>query len=462
MTLEFLNPCMAPSPDRKTKSCRGLLRQLLRSTCVRCKMQSTTLSQWTAGMHLHFRHALFEMEAAVYREVTGKTVGRNHVETWSATTHRLCLLRASYSILGDRHHASTFWRKLFQPDHRFHCIAAVLQSGNDDRVKWNQLVFRPNASSVDSLHKGLLHSLRDVDVSPQTTGEHFKMEIVRSLCHRCVALREPLILTLLVEHTSEPIEALVHYILNAFESAYSVRCSLLDALKLLSQEEKRLVKFCLLYSKKMRQFGVRYARDELKCAAVNSGHNEDRWLVFCNYCMELLTYTNIGKRPPSFGPYLHSEMLQMRCFKCDSAELVAIPCGNPARGISLEMGHPDRHPVGFCRGRRKCTNVSGYPSRECSQCCSSRRQLEPDESFLHGGTCLDSDKGFEECCAACQHCWRKDPGLAERLRARPVQRTADPDPKPACSVAGSEASRKMFRSACMRAALDKKRKLLIK
>lgn len=486
VSLEFLNQCMAKTLDRDSESpCRQLLRRLVRESCGHTKAKDGAVEQWISGMHPNFRRALFEMEACDYRSVTKKTIGRDRVEKWTPAAHKLCLLHACYSVVCE---LPCLAGKLLEPALRQECVAAAMLSGSENRVKWSKLLFRSRTSSVDALVKKLLYRLRDVDASPRSTCEHYAAELARSLIQKSAGFHAPLVVTILVgaPELQPAAETLLHDLMSISKGEQVAPSSCAEAVKLLSDEEKRLLKFALLYHRKLRQFSVRYADDGLKCAAPSSGSSsesqrgaEDRWLVFCCYCSELLTYTNIGKRPPSFGPYLQSEAMEMRCYKCDSAELVALPCGDVTRGVSLELSHPDRHPVGFCRGQRRCRNVCAYPSRECSDCWSMRRRLDggdfAEECFLHEGTCLVSCAGPDSWCPSCRHYWRTDPSLVERLRlaaslkkkgtrteARSPVRSTSPAPPVEAAVVGSEASRRNFRSACRRAAHAKDRKRLLK
>lgn len=480
VTLEFLNQCLVKTVERSSASpCRKLLRQLIRVSCGLTRAKEGAVVQWIGLMHPSFRRALFEMEAYHYRVVTGKTLGRDRVENWTPAAHKLCLLHACYSVVCE---VPCVADKLLEPLRRLERVSALLLSGSENQVKWSSLLFRARSSSADTLLKRLLHSLRDVDASPVSACEHYATELARSLIQKTAGFHTPLVATALVGAPLQlATETVLHDLMSASKGKQVALSSCVESAKALPEEEKRLLKFCLLYHRKLRQFGVRYADDGLKCAAPSGssevrGDGDERWLVFCCYCSELLTYTNIGKRPPSFGPYLQSEAMEMRCFRCDSAELAAVPCGDETRGTSLELSHPDRYPVGFCCGQRRCRNVCAYPLRECSRCWSVRTRLgggrSAEERFLHEGTCLASSPGPDGCCASCRHYWRRDPSLVERLRsaaspkgrgteAEPPVRSASPTP-PAMAVVGSEASRRHFRLACKRSADAKERKRLLK
>jgi hypothetical protein len=418
------------------------------------------LKELVRQMHSPFRMALFEMEAACYREVTGRTLGRNQIEGWSVVEHKLCLLRMAYSAMRESvvHDLSDIQRHV-------DCIEELMRDGCQQKVKWGQLVFKNEAYSLDALHKAMLHRLRNVDAVPQSSKEHCQMTWALSLLQRGIHSMFPLGVLLLVEDLPDNVTAVICNLRCLLESKETTQASVNKVMCVLTPMEERLMKFSLLYYKKMSQFSIRYASNHivaLKCMSEYT-ETEDIFYVLCLYCNELLTYRNISKRPPSFGPYLHSEMLEMRCFKCDSTNLTMIPCSNMVKRVALELGHPDRHAVSFCHGRRTCLKVLGHPSRVCPECHASLPEKSDNmETYYHSGTCLDSSKESGDYCFSCKYFWMKDPKLTERLKRKPDSPKCEATAPKAISIEGTANSRKRFRFACEKAMLIKQRKTLTK
>lgn len=460
--MELVNPSLLDQTWKKNPCCSSLLRRLVKLTCLQCKVQELVMGGLFCRMHSPFREALFEMEARCYREVTGITLGRDQIENWSATEHKLCLLRLAYSAMRGSSEAVLGLNDIQK---HLDCIDELMQNGNAQKVKWGQLVFKSGAVSVDALHKSMLHYLRNVDVTSQSSSEHFQMLWARCLLQRCIPSEFPLGIIPLVENISDDASAVLYDLRCLLENGETTQASVTKVMRVLTPSEARLIKFCLLYYKKMCQFTIRYANEDtaaMKCTAYGK-ETEDAFFVLCLYCNELLTYRNISKRPPSFGPYLNSEMLEMRCFKCDSTDLVMIPCGDVEKGVLLELGHPDRHAVSFCRGRRSCLKISGYPSRVCTECQASLAgQGDNLEKFHHSGTCLDSSKESGDYCLSCKYFWMKDSKLTERLKKKQCSPKLEPIQTKAISIEGSTNSRKRFRFACEKAMRIKQRKTLTK
>lgn len=449
VAMELRNPSSVVEywkPKHRFESkCTSALRKLLQTVCMQTKLHETCTADLLSRLHITFRHALFEMEAMCHWQVTGRVIGRDDIENWNAGQHKLCLLHLAYSSMEkDMGVLDVQWRLTR--------IELLMQSGMS-KVPWSQLILIPKTVSVDCLNRSIMHTLRHVDATPLSYEEHSNMITARIILQRCATSSLPMFVALLVNPNSNMARIMQDCVrlLNGEKDTLGM--------EELGESDKRLVKYCIDYSMKLRQFSIRYACDyALKCSAAVPDHmNEDSLFVVCNYCAEMLTYKNISKRPPSFGPYLHTEMFEMRCFRCDSTDLLMVPCGDLKRNVFLELKHPDRNSVSFCQGQRTCFGVSGYPSHMCNRCEYMVKQ-DSLERFLHSGTCLDSSKCTHDYCTACKYFWLKDPEVTHRIRA-PPQETK---PQEVEKIVGSESSRKKFKFDCQKALFWKERKNLVK
>ena len=425
---------------------------------MQCKTHDHTFRDALQMMHLAFRNALFEFEARCYLSITGKYLSRIVIETWTPNEHKLCLLYACHTMLKEEPFQCL---KMQDSAQCVEQLKKLISEQSQCKVKWSKFLLKSQVITPHALHKSVLHCLRDVDVSARNVREQLCMDTIHIIFQKHFYPHFPLEVTLLTEVASNNLASCLKKLKELQHNKGHLNATVSQTLCSLTMEEKKLVKFCLLYYKKLEQFFIRYVDFEtstLKCTASKSDPvSEDIYFIACNYCMEMLTFRDISKRPPSFGPYLHSEMLEMRCFRCDSTDLLILPCCNVTKNVYLQFSHPDRQPVSVCKGHRTCFNVTGHPSQICFKCQVSKRPV-------HDGTCLTRCASVENVCDSCKGITRSNAGLTKDNDNTDSSLTnqddiQDKEPK---ITAKSRGMMRRFEHACKKAKLYKDRRLLIK
>jgi hypothetical protein len=241
--------------------------------------------------------------------------------------------------------------------------------------------------------------LRKFDMTAKNYEEEQDNRMMHVIAERYLPRTNPEMLLLLLENVDKKTVRKFLSVLNSDCSMSVIKHLIFNVLPTRCVKALKLI---LLLHSRSNDLTISYDLfDELrlKCLAnVNQKHlSTECNFIVCEYCKEILTFRDIGKRPRSFGIFLQTEMMEMRCFRDDSAKLKCLTCFKMDNFVSLSLGQPDRALAGLCHGKRSCFASVGYGDRLCNACFMDFNKKNITLFKINANTCLTERNGKDMC-----------------------------------------------------------------
>ena len=406
----------------KKDPCEKLLGCFVMQALHSSTPQDDKMAKTLKGMHTCFCKELFDLERKCW--VSASEREPTSPGKWSMLKHKLVTYLYLFSVAASPGNAS-IWKCLDSPKDKMRRIRKLISGTKQlkefSSSKYDISCLMPKARqlSLEVLHLGALHVLKGIDTFGSSHREARNIDLLSMVLERFSAETFPLDVLLLVDEPWDEKMAVWKQLRRTRTTRTSREWN--SVVSHLPNKYKKYVKFVLLSLKRYKQFTMRYVCPDpshIKCTRdLDERKISEFTLTFCGFCRELLTYVDMGKRPPSFGHYLNIDTLKQFCHRDDSDRLHLLRCFDEKRMVNLEFGHPDRHCCSVCMGRRSCFALSGYPDGWCTSCTHNMSELE-----LHKGTCLGDESKSENMCKGCRFVFERDQGVIDRLKRAKEER----------------------------------------
>ena len=401
---------------KQIDGCLQALQCIVTEMCTMSKVSTKYYKECLSKMHLSFSSALRTYQFYEIKQALQMTKEIQQKEL-SYFQLKLFYLHMMYSTLTDEvNRVMIEDLGLVSLKDKHNCVLELMKDSFKSEQHsilskhWSWL--RPKVKHVPKYKKlsYIQVILRKSDTTPNNYQEEQDNRMMHVIAERYLPRTNPEMLLLLLENVDNKT---IRKFLSVLNSDCSMSVIKHLVLNVLPARYVKALKLILLLHSRSNDLTISYDLfDELrlKCLAIappSQKHlSPECNFIVCEYCKEILTFRDIGKRPRSFGIFLQTEMMEMRCFRDDSDKLKCLTCFQMDKFVTLSLGQPDRALAGLCHGKRSCFASAGYGDRLCNACYTDVSKKNATILNMNANTCL-TDRNENDMCITCREVHQK-------------------------------------------------------
>ena len=312
--------------------------------------------------------------------------------SWKPTRHRIFAILNLY-VVSKQHGNEMIWNSIKTPYVNFLTMVKLIRKQTKIKHSTFSLIIpKSKRINIDKLFSCILSQFSNIEIYPYSPEEESNIELIKLVMERYIPNEWPLDILLLLEAENN------YDIWKKLYDGKECFRSWKNTLNNIPNSFKKYIKLVALFLKRQSQLTIKYtdiSLNRIKCLNAVPNNWKSDLITLCTYCMECLTYIDINKRPASLGHYLNADTLKQYCHRDDSDRLILLSCFHPKNFVSLEIHHPDRHPITICQGKRSCFALVSFADRLCPMCTNDLNILDINEN-----TCIEKENN--EKCKGCE------------------------------------------------------------
>lgn len=380
--------------------------------CTVSKVSTQYYNACLGKLHANLSLALQDLQLNTYRKLTTQPVRR-----LSETQVKLFYLYIMYSslfCLEDENLTLFPGLTIQRAKEKKKCVEELMKKSTKKNLHFLQskhwVWLKPKIRNIPKykMFPSIQSLLKNVDIIPKCYQEERDFQLIHLLAERYFPRENPEYLLFLLEDANL---SLIRMLLQSLQNAESISAIKQIMTNNMPLRYMKALKLILLLHTRLNDLMISYDngcdKSMLKCMAKCPPHSElyhQCSFIICEYCKEILTFRDMSKRPRSFGIFLQTEMMEMRCYRDDSDRLRCLTCFDAEMYVSLSLGQPDRDKAGLCHGKRSCFATAAYKDRLCNACFTEFQGKEQKTItyIVHQDTCLTDNNLQKNPCKTCQ------------------------------------------------------------